>query len=66
MASPRPDSDFINSGLAIILVNAEKHPRVKSEAGQAFVDWILSEEGQGAIAGYRIDGQQLFFPNAGG
>ncbi len=50
----------------IVLVNAEKHPSVKSEAGQAFVDWILSEEGQAAIAGYRVDGQQLFFPNAGG
>ncbi len=49
----------------IILVNAEKHPNVKSEQGQAFIDWVLSEEGQAAIADYKIDGQQLFFPNAG-
>lgn len=50
----------------IILVNPEKHPNAKAEAGQAFIDWVLSEAGQQAIADYRIDGQQLFFPNAGG
>ena len=49
----------------IILVNPERHPNVKAEAGRAFVDWVLSEEGQEAIAGYKVDGQQLFFPNAG-
>jgi len=48
----------------VILVNPEKHPKVNAEAGQAFIDWILSDEGQAAIAGYRLDGQQLFFPNA--
>lgn len=48
----------------IILVNPEKHPNVKADAGQAFVDWVLSDEGQAAIAGYQQDGQQLFFPNA--
>ena len=48
----------------IILVNQEKHPHVKTEDGQAFVDWILSEEGQAAIADYQLNGQQLFFPNA--
>ncbi len=48
----------------VILVNPEKYPSVKAEAGQAFIDWLLSEEGQAAIASYRIDGQQLFFPNA--
>ncbi|MCB1835924.1 MAG: substrate-binding domain-containing protein, partial [Geminicoccaceae bacterium] len=48
----------------IILVNPEKHPGVNAEGGQAFVDWILSNEGQDAIAAYRVDGQQLFFPNA--
>jgi tungstate transport system substrate-binding protein len=47
-----------------ILVNPERHPHVKAEAGQAFIDWLLSEEGQAAIAAYRIDGKQLFFPNA--
>ena len=49
----------------VMLVNPEKHPSVKKELGQAFVDWLISPEGQAAIAGYRIDGQQLFFPNAG-
>jgi tungstate transport system substrate-binding protein len=48
----------------IMLVNPEKHPSVKKELGQAFIDWILSAEGQNAIKGYRIEGQQLFFPNA--
>jgi tungstate transport system substrate-binding protein len=48
----------------IILVNPEKHPHVKAEQGKAFIDWILSEEGQHAIASYKLDGQQLFFPNA--
>ncbi|WGW05540.1 extracellular solute-binding protein [Tropicibacter oceani] len=48
----------------IILVNPDKHPGVKPAQGQAFIDWILSDEGQAAIAGYQIDGQQLFFPNA--
>ncbi|ARE83680.1 sulfate/tungstate uptake family ABC transporter, periplasmic substrate-binding protein [Roseovarius sp. TM1035] len=50
----------------IILVNPEKHANVKAEAGQMFIDWILSTEGQQAIADYKIDGQQLFFPNAEG
>jgi tungstate transport system substrate-binding protein len=49
----------------IILVNPEKHPNVKADLGQQFIDWVLSAEGQHAIADYRIDGQQLFFPNAG-
>ena len=50
----------------IILVNPEKHPNVKAELGQEFIDWVLSEEGQQAIASYKVDGQQLFFPNANG
>jgi len=49
----------------IVLVNPEKHPNVKAEPGRQFVDWILSEEGQAAIASFQIDGQQLFFPNSG-
>jgi tungstate transport system substrate-binding protein len=48
----------------IMLVNPEKHPSVKKELGQAFIDWVISAEGQNAIRSYRIDGQQLFFPNA--
>lgn len=47
-----------------ILVNPERHPSVKAEAGQAFIDWILSDEGQQSIAAYEVDGKQLFFPNA--
>ena len=47
----------------IMLVNPEKHPSVKKELGQAFSDWILSAEGQNAIKDFRIEGQQLFFPN---
>jgi tungstate transport system substrate-binding protein len=48
----------------VILVNPAKHPHVKKEMGQAFIDWIVSNEGQQAIADYKINGQQLFFPNA--
>ena len=48
----------------IMLVNPKKHPNVKVAEGQAFIDWILSKEGQDAIAGYKLDGLQLFFPNA--
>jgi tungstate transport system substrate-binding protein len=47
-----------------ILVNPAKHPNVKAKEGQAFIDWLVSPEGQAAIASYKIDGQQLFFPNA--
>jgi tungstate transport system substrate-binding protein len=47
-----------------MLVNPEKHPSVKKEFGQAFIDWLVSPDGQATIAGYRIDGQQLFFPDA--
>ena len=47
-----------------MLVNPEKHPTVKKELGQVFIDWIISVEGQNAIRDYRIDDQQLFFPNA--
>ncbi|MBR0821257.1 substrate-binding domain-containing protein [Bradyrhizobium liaoningense] len=48
-----------------MLVNPEKFPNVKKELGQTFIDWLISPEGQGAIADYKVDGQQLFFPNAG-
>lgn len=50
----------------VIAVSSDACPSVNADGGQAFVDWLLSEEGQAAIAGFRIDGQQLFFPNAGG
>ena len=48
----------------VMLVNPAKHAHVKEEAGRKFVDWVISPEGQKAIAAYRIGGEQLFFPNA--
>jgi len=49
----------------VILVNPAKHRNVKAKEGQVFIDWLTGPEGQAAIASYKIDGQQLFFPNAG-
>jgi tungstate transport system substrate-binding protein len=48
----------------VMLVNPAKHPHVKAELGRRFIDWLVSPDGQRAIAGYRIDGEQLFFPDA--
>jgi len=48
----------------VMLVNPAKHAHVKKDLGQAFIDWLISPEGQKAIADYKINGQQLFFPNA--
>jgi tungstate transport system substrate-binding protein len=48
----------------VMLVNPAKFPHVKTQQGQAFIDWLVSAEGQKAIAGYKIDGEQLFYPNA--
>ena len=48
----------------VMLVNPQKCPDVKAQLGQQFVDWVVSPEGQKAIADYKIDGQQLFYPNA--
>ena len=48
----------------VMLVNPDKHPTVKKDLGQTFIDWLVSPEGQQAIAGYKIGGEQLFFPNA--
>ena len=48
----------------VMLVNPRKYPHVKKELGQQFIDWLISPEGQNAIAGYKIDGQQLFYPDA--
>ncbi len=47
----------------VMLVNPERHPNVKREWGQAFIDWLTSPSGQQTIAGYKINGEQLFFPN---
>jgi tungstate transport system substrate-binding protein len=49
----------------VILVNPAKHPNVKAKEGQVFIDWLSGPEGQAAIASFKIDGQQPFFPNAG-
>jgi tungstate transport system substrate-binding protein len=48
----------------VMLVNPAKHPNVKKELGQQFIDWLVSAEGQKAIADYKIGGEQLFYPNA--
>jgi tungstate transport system substrate-binding protein len=48
----------------VMLVNPAKHPHVKKADGMAFIDWLTSPEGQKAIADYKINGDQLFFPNA--
>jgi tungstate transport system substrate-binding protein len=48
----------------VILVNPAKHAHVKAKDGQAFIDWLVSEQGQKAIADFQVEGQQLFFPNA--
>jgi tungstate transport system substrate-binding protein len=47
-----------------MLVNPAKHPNVKKEYGQQFIDWLVSAEGQKTIADYKINGEQLFYPNA--
>ena len=49
----------------VMLVNPDKHPTVKKDLGQTFIDWLVSPEGQKVIADYKIGGEQLFFPNAG-
>jgi len=48
----------------VILVNPARHPHVKAEAGQRLIDWLLSAEGQAAIAAYRVEGEVLFKPSA--
>ena len=49
----------------VMLVNPDRHPNVKKELGQKFIDWLVSPRGQAVIAAYKIGGEQLFFPNAG-
>ena len=56
--------DNLATEYGVMLVNPAKHPHVKHNLGQAFIDWLISPEGQTAIADYKIEGQQLFFPNA--
>ena len=49
----------------VMVVNPARHPHVKAALAQQFADWVVSPAGQAAIAGYKIGGEQLFFPNAG-
>jgi tungstate transport system substrate-binding protein len=56
--------DALFNQYGVTLVNPRKHANVRAAEGQAFIDWILSQEGQQAIAAYELDGRQLFFPNA--
>ena len=65
----RGDLDILVAGdkrlfnqYGVILVNPAKHPHVKKELGQQFIDWLISDEGQNAIADYKIDGEQVFWP----
>jgi tungstate transport system substrate-binding protein len=58
------DSRLFNQ-YGVMLVNPAKHPQVKVAEGQKFIDWLVSPAGQSVIASYKINGQQLFFPNAG-
>jgi tungstate transport system substrate-binding protein len=67
----RGDLDIVVEGdkrllnqYGVMLVNPEKFPDVKKDLGQIFIDWLISPEGQATIAGFKIDGQQVFFPNA--
>jgi tungstate transport system substrate-binding protein len=48
----------------VMLVNPQKHPNVKSVLGQRFIDYLISPQGQNDIANYKINGEQLFYPNA--
>jgi tungstate transport system substrate-binding protein len=54
----------LSNQYGVMLVNPQKHPHVKKELGQEFIDWLVSPEGQKAIADYKINGEQLFYPNA--
>ena len=58
------DSRLFNQ-YGVMVVNPARHPRTKLAEAQKFVDWVISPAGQGVIAGYKINGEQLFFPNAG-
>ena len=55
----------LHNPYGVILVDPDRHPHVKARDGQAFIDWLVSERGQSAIANYRVAGQPLFFPSAG-
>jgi tungstate transport system substrate-binding protein len=54
----------LSNQYGVMLVNALRHPHVKAADGQRLIEWLVSAAGQAAIAGYRINGEQLFYPNA--
>ena len=58
------DDERMFNQYGVILVNPARHPHIKHDLGQAFIDWLLSKDGQSAIGAYRLEGQQAFFPNA--
>ena len=53
----------LSNQYGVMVVNPAKHPQTKVIEAQKFVDWVTSPAGQGVIAGYKINGQQVFFPN---
>ncbi len=57
--------DRLFNQYGVILVSGKKHPRVKSHLGQQFIDWLIGRAGQAAIGSYKLNGKQLFTPNAG-
>jgi tungstate transport system substrate-binding protein len=59
------DKDLFNQ-YGVMLVNPKKHAKVKVKEGQTFIDWLIGPEGQSEIQKYKLDGQQLFFPNGKG
>lgn len=63
MISVEGDKKLFNQ-YGVILVSPAKHPHVKKDLAQSFIDWLISPEGQKAIADYKVGGEQLFFPNA--
>jgi tungstate transport system substrate-binding protein len=64
IASVRSQDPKLFNQYGVILVNPAKHPNVKAKQGQSFIDWLVGPEGRAAIASYKIDGQQLFYPDA--
>jgi len=57
------DSKLLNQ-YGVILVNPERHSHVKEKLGMMFINWLIGDQGQAAIASYKLNGTQLFFPNA--
>lgn len=58
------DEPPLHNQYSVIAINPEKHPHVKSDYVNTFIEWLVSDRGQSIIASYKVQGQQLFFPNA--